>query len=484
MSDGNPDHTLELQSPIEGPIQDKAQLIAYLQEASEIEQQLMIQYLYAAFSMKKRPDATCNDAQFEFVRRWTSTVLMVGRQEMEHLALVNGLLTALGAEPYFDRENIPLQSRYFQHSNLAARSTGNAVQPCDIPFVFERFNLATIGRFVCMESPGYDVLVKSGDPIPWWCFGTAEHPCGGPRNYRLARTRLLAAAQNASSAEFFPGTIQKLYDDIELGLNQLSRRENLFTGNPSRQVFVPVEYQINIFPITDLNSALTALHLIVEEGEGIDAPPLYPSHFRRFLDVHAELVAELARDPSFEPSMPVPLNPAADRITDPFARRLFDLFNYSYTTLVLLLTSLYKNYVPTTNQSYPYLSAALQETAFGPVMTMLLRPIAEVMAYTRSGDGETTTAPNYHLSAKDAALLQNPKAPEFTDIDFFLNRFTHIVTELDALSADHVAAHARAEGDVPFVRRQLRFVAESATAMGNNMRRIYQIGQYGPFVVT
>src|SRR6201996_7066735 len=94
------------------PITSKPELIAALQEASEIEQQLMIQYLYAAFSLKKQPDERCSAAQYESVRRWGSTILMVARSEMEHLALVNGLLTALGANPWFSRENIPRQSRY------------------------------------------------------------------------------------------------------------------------------------------------------------------------------------------------------------------------------------------------------------------------------------------------------------------------------------------------------------------------------------
>lgn len=448
---------------IQGSIQTKDQLIAALHEAAEMEQQLMIQYLYAGFSMKKRPDATCNAAQFEFVRRWMSTVLMVGRQEMEHLALVNGLLTALGAEPYFARENIPLQSRYFLSSHLAKKEPSGTVQPCDIPFVFERFNLATIGRFVCAESPGFDTLKASGDPIPWWCFGTPEHPCSAPRNFRLARTHLAAVPE-----EIHPGTIQKLYDDIQLAVNQLSRRENLFTGNPNQQVYVPVEYQINIFPIVDLSSANSALTLIVEEGEGIDAPPNFQTHFRRFYDVHAELTEQLAKDPHFEPSMPVPFNPSRGSITNPFARELFDLFNFSYVTLLYVLTSLYRNFQPSTNQSYPFLSAALQETAFGPLMTMLLRPLAQTMAYTPSGHGTTTTGPNYELSADDEALLLNPAAPEFTDIDFFLDRFSHITSVLEALSREEPS---------------LRFVHESAAAMSNNLRRIYQIGQFGPFVL-
>ncbi len=465
---------------IQGPIKTKPQLVAALHEAAEIEQQLMIQYLYAAFSMKKRPDERCSAAQYESVRRWGSTVLMVARQEMEHLALVNGLLTAIGADPYFGRENIPLQSRYYLGSRLAAERAKTAaaadVVPCDIPFVFERFNLATIGRFVCAESPGYDTLVQSGDPIPWWCFGTPENPCPGYQsqvaNLKLSRTHLLG------EQPIHPGSIQELYDQIKTAVNELP---DLFTGDPNQQVFVPVEYQINIFPIVNAATANTAIDLIVEEGEGIDAPPGFQSHFRRFYDVRAELEGLLRRDPSFDPSLPLLLNPRREEITNPVALRTFDLFNYSYVTLLYVLTALYKYYVPVTSQSYPFFSSALQETAFGPVMTMLLRPIAEVLAHTQSGDGEHTTGPNYHLSPDEEKRLLT--LSELDNIDFFLDRFSHIITELQELSHADLAANARSEGDVPFLKRQLHFVYESATAMSNNMRRIYQTGQLTQFVV-
>lgn len=460
-------------------IQTKPQLIRALREASEIEQQLMVQYLYAAFSMKKRPDERCSAAQYEFVRRWGSTLLMVARQEMEHLALVNGILSALGADPWFARENIPLQSRYYLGSSLNARAeSSDAVVPCDIPFVFERFNLATIGRFVCAESPGYDTLKTSGDPIPWWCFGTPERPCASPANLPLARTHLGAPGEEQP---IHPGTIQELYDQIKTAINELP---DLFTGDPSRQVFVPVEYQVNIFPIVDVASANTAVDLIVEEGEGIDAPPGFQSHFRRFYDIRNELEGLLAKDPSFDPSLPLLFNPSPEKITDPFARRVFDLFNYSYATLVFVLTSLYRNYVPTSNQSYPYLSAALDEVAFGPVMTMILRPIAEILAHTRAGDGEHTVGPSYHLTPEDEALLVHYDPDVLGNIDFFLDRLSRIQAELEVLSKADLAANARSEGDLPFLRRQLHFVLESVTALSNSMRRIYQIGQFGPFVVT
>ncbi|HEV7503678.1 MAG TPA: ferritin-like domain-containing protein [Thermoanaerobaculia bacterium] len=484
-------------------------LVRLLREAAEIEQQLMIQYLYAAFSMKKRPDETCTPAQYEAVRRWQSTVYMVARQEMEHLALVNGMLSAIGAEPFFDRQNIPLQFSYYLGRNL---KEGKLLpdQPCDIPFLFERFNLPVIERFVCFESPSLATLQASGDRIPVWCFSCEGQPypstSAGERLRGEARDRpllfplagsripdeLLAAAQeemarlggpvrSSPSDTLKPGTIQELYDQVELLFRFLSSRWNLYTGNPNSQVFVPVEYQINIFPITDLPSTLQALRLIVEEGEGIDAPPDYQSHFIRFYDVHDQLVALLAADPRFDPSLPVPFNPSGDAIRNPFARELFDLFNYTYATLLFLLTALYADFEPQASQSYPFFSSALQENAFGPMMTMLLRPLAEIMAYTVSDDGGHTTGPSFELSDADRALLNEPS--KLGNIELFLGRLDEITVRLGRLTGTDLAAVARGAGDVPFLDRQLRFVYESATAMTNNMRRIYQLGQLPQFVV-
>ena len=495
----------------------KKLLIALLHEAAEIEQQLMLQYLYAAFSLKKYPDRTCSPAQYEAVRRWGSTILMVARGEMEHLALVNGMLSAIGAEPFFDRHNIPVQMPHFRGENLAIgrdrgrdRATGS--EPCDIPFVWERFNLPTIQRFVCAESPSLDSLQQEGMPIPEWCFSCGEdnplraaaagerkrppllYPLAGSHIpddlWRDAQAELAQVPELRASAAndtVRPGTIQEVYKLIDDLFVYLSNRENLFIGNPANQVFVPVEYQINLFPITDLATARTAIAQIVEEGEGIDAPPDYQTHFSRFFRIHDELKAMLAEDPAFEPSMPLLFNPEPRDIPSEFARQVFDLFNYAYTTLVFMLTSLYRDYKPEASQSYPYFSSALQENAFGPMMTMIIRPLAEILAYTASGDGEHTTGPNYHLTAEDRKLLRDPAARELGDIAFFLARFDEIVARLTALgggySGERLAALSREPGDAPFLERQLAFVLQSATLLTNGLRRIYQEGQLPAFLV-
>ncbi|MFP5285424.1 MAG: ferritin-like domain-containing protein [Thermoanaerobaculia bacterium] len=478
----------------------RKRLIPLLREAAEIEQQVMVQYLYAAYSLKKFPDATCTPAEFESVRRWGTVLLSVARSEMEHLALVNGMLSAVGAHPFFKRQNIPVQFSYYKGESLARGRDETGTEPCDIPFLFERFNLDTIGRFVCIESPSRQTLDEHRMRVPEWCFS-----CGGgtaPRfrlqaeePYPMAESNIpddpeVGGLLKAAPESLRPGSIQELYDQIADLFKALNGRGNLFTGNPNSQVFVPVEYQVNIFPIVDLSTALSAIRLITEEGEGTDAPPDYQSHFTRFFTIHDELQELLAKagreGRRFEPALPLPLNPRRKDVENPFARDLFELFNYTYATLLFLLTALYRDFAPLTTASpgsYPWFSAALQENAFGPMMTMLIRPMAEVMAYTASGDGEHTTGPDYHLSHEDLQRLGRRGSDELGNIDFFLGRFDEIVRRLDELRGRDLTRAAREEGDLPFLRRQLDFVYESAVAMGNNTRRIYQLGQLPQFVV-
>jgi ferritin-like protein len=519
-------------SPPPGADAARDHVRSLLWDAAEIEQQLMIQYLFAAFTLKKHPDATCTPAQLEYVRRWGSQVLMVARQEMEHLALANGILTAIAQDPFFARENLPLQPRYFlgeerarDHSPealLAGKKKPSHV-PCDIPFVFQRFDPETVRRFVCAESPDYEALKKEkGVPVAEWCFGTRGHPCatsladwtGGGRlkaaaaggGLRLGRTHVpspplrAAGGVGGGGEPFHPGSIQALYDRIKRGL-----RPAMFTGNPDQQVFVVVEYQINVTPVTDLTSANLAIDLIVEEGEGIDAPPGFQSHYTRFFQVHDELQALLAEQggkrKGFDPALPVVSNPEPGMMHG-YTLEVFHLFNEAYATLLFVLTSLYRNF-SSAESSYPFLGTALQYVAFGPFMTMILRPIAEVLVHLKLDPGARETAgPNFHLSPEDELIIwPRPPAPppprshatpderralsaRLDDIDFLLTRLDALVDALGRLSGDRALKRhlvdAQHEG---WAKRQLAFVAESARALANNVRRVYQVGEIQPFVV-
>src|SRR5829696_6698215 len=84
-------------------IDTREELINALIEAAELEHGLLIQYLFAAYSLKRRPSEGISVEQVEQVREWGGAILGVARQEMAHLGTVCNLLTAIGGSPRFGR---------------------------------------------------------------------------------------------------------------------------------------------------------------------------------------------------------------------------------------------------------------------------------------------------------------------------------------------------------------------------------------------
>jgi hypothetical protein len=80
------------------------ELVRLLREASEIEHALLVQYLYAAFSVKPQYPLVMG---FGFPN--ASDLLGVAVQEMQHLHQVNRLLVALRATPNLIRQDFPYE---------------------------------------------------------------------------------------------------------------------------------------------------------------------------------------------------------------------------------------------------------------------------------------------------------------------------------------------------------------------------------------
>ena len=95
-------------------IKTRAQLMDALRLASELEHQLMCQYLFAVYSLKRYPyerwsgpdqkKEILTEAELERVRRWAMKITLITRQEMEHLGLALNLLSSIGGTPSFSRQ--------------------------------------------------------------------------------------------------------------------------------------------------------------------------------------------------------------------------------------------------------------------------------------------------------------------------------------------------------------------------------------------
>ena len=398
--------------PEEGKVRSRDQLRYLLCEAAELEHLLCCSYLFAGYSLKRDvedlggKDDPIAWKRWNAINDWTQTIFLVARQEMEHLALANNLLTAIGGAPHFDRPNFPQPAKYFPK-----------------PMTLEAFSKDTIERFICFERP-------EDGTIPDFC---REHESGG--------ASLQVAPQPITITS--PGA---LYGMIRQGFQDLSASgADLFVGPAAAQLTgAPLflnfprygdtggVYDIWLFPVTDLASAERAIDLIIEQGEG--APEAgEESHYERFRKVR-EAFLEMRKE-DFEPALDVVPNPMlwhdmetpeGTKITHPDTRLVMDLFNGVYETLLLLLI----RYCAQTNET-PEDLKALTYAVFFPMMTMVIRPLAEHL----------TTMPAYHEDdkrrKKDGPQRAGPSFEFYTSIQFLPHRdaaWTVLTERMEQLS--------------------------------------------------
>ena len=105
-------------------IEHREALIYMLCEAAELEHGIMCQYLFAAFSLKQREDEGLTPEELDVVTRWRRTIAHVATEEMLHLALVQNVLSAIGAAPHALDDH--------QHAGAAPRRREGRVQPAQL----------------------------------------------------------------------------------------------------------------------------------------------------------------------------------------------------------------------------------------------------------------------------------------------------------------------------------------------------------------
>lgn len=178
-------------------IDTRQEIIYALNEAAEIEHGFMIQYIFAAMSMKKYINEKITGEQQELIRKWESDILSVAREEMAHLGTVCNLLSAVGGAPHFKRPNFPQK----------------ATQYYPFDFVLSRFSDESIYRFIRFELP-------KGEPLP-------------PPPKQLSKSKLLALFPIAPDPIEYD-YLGELYNRIRYGFNTLPEDE-LFIGPKGSQ---------------------------------------------------------------------------------------------------------------------------------------------------------------------------------------------------------------------------------------------------------
>jgi hypothetical protein len=304
-------------SPVDEPaivLEHREPLIYMLCAAAELEHALMCEYLFAAFSLKRSVAEGLTEVQLAAVTRWRSTILMVAKQEMLHLAINCNLVSSLGASPHLSRPNLPHPARHY---------------PGGVRLLLMPFGEQALRHFLFLERPeGLDI-----DDAEGLAAAAAAVP-------------VMAPDEIAPHLQEFE-TVGHLYRSIEAGFRHLSDRigeDRLFLGPGDAQVHGDLFGWPELGPVTTCDSAVRSIEAIVEQGEG-SRGDWRNAHFGRFVEILSEYTEMMAANPGLEvarPVLPVLVRPPetgedADLITDATTARVADLCNVAYEVLLQLL---------------------------------------------------------------------------------------------------------------------------------------------------
>src|SRR5690242_7216120 len=267
-------------APPEAPfvIEHREALIYMLCEAAELEHGIMCQYLFAAFSMKENAGEGLTEDQAATVRRWRKQISHVAVQEMLHLALVQNLLSAIGAAPHLSRPNFPQPASHY---------------PAGVNLTLLPFGEDALRHFMFLERPeGMDISDVAGMAAFTRAQPSMQHGEIVPRGQDFA-------------------TVGHLYRSIEQGFKDLADKfgaDQLFAGPPQAQATEADFGWPELVAVTDVASAQRAIDEILEQGEG-PRGHWKDAHFGQFVDILDEYTELREANPDFDPVRPVvPVN--------------------------------------------------------------------------------------------------------------------------------------------------------------------------------
>lgn len=466
---------MKFMNPMALRLGSRPELIAALRVASVVEHMLALEYLFAGFSVRRTladlpPESIRTEAgrlrgqaDLDTFRPWLAQTYLIARQEMEHLGIVQNLLGALGEEPFLARPAFPVSS---SHTLLQA------------PFRLDRFERRTLRRFVWYERPDYltaEFRRRHGDP--------AESGLPG-----LEEVFLPAFLRPLDSVEKLYTAIGDAFATLDPG--------DLFRGDPGRQI--PEDMfglSVQMAAVTNRSTAAQAIQRILEQGEGIGESPQSgdPAHFERFLKILRELEQAESVRPGLDPALPVVSNPRLDeaavgvraaqdgevtRITNPHTRRVMAFFNDAYSQMLVMMQGFFRTYSGL-DQPSPRPQSALFYAAFFPLMTMVLRPLGEILTRMPADGAQRTPAAGEAHAGPDFGIV--PEAWEWRDSA--TGRYPVIRTVLEAefyrdgLNRLAQTAAALVE-DVPEDQQaNLQFLQENLVSTSRHLDSIWNRGQ-------
>jgi len=550
-------------------IETRIDLIQALCDAAQLEHGLCCAYLFAALSLKRSSEEGVPQVKLAELRNWESVLLLISRQEMEHLGIVSNLLTAVGGMPYLQNPVFPVKAdRFGELPELPlerfSKETIQRLLKFEKPewvhlrdVILERVRLAKnydealsiVRKQICaeMEWAAGDLWVPDGDTfVPvlrvtgelkvsydskagkdiWSRWQTPHPPTGQEFNasqnadsnivntcveiptYRgteltcvwrffyetfrsfdeddsLAqsiellltdprlnsaldgsanRPRPAVAAVRLSTPEFRYATIGGFYRQIRKGFLRMCFQGHkptgygLFTGfqtgNPDIGISDRNVHDIDLATVSGLDSALAAIEQIIETGEA-SLQKHEDSHYLRLLKLQKDVEAATRQSVTFEPAREVVTNPVTvarvgcTLLTHPDAVSVAEIFDAVYEISLQMIARFF---------AFPD-DKVLKVMAFGPLMTMAMRPLAEMLGQLNAGDDPKQKAgPPFQSPARD--ILHPHKIAAWT---VFGERLQQIATRCSEVEASLKPEHKEAGQRLTFIGKNINYISSRLT---------------------
>ena len=382
-----------LPKSIQRTIQTRKELVVALQQAAEMEVAVMLQYIYAAYSIPnyvtgkeyvrrglwtpEQLNLACGDGKEEFDYGMRGVLLKVSHEEMIHFLLVNNILMALGESFYPANPNFSKINQRF---------------PIEIDLALEPLNAASLQRFINLEMPDFleqDLTddCESDDP---------------------AVNRLHGYGSLSELYRQIRAAIENIPDLFLVKEGHVGGEHHLFLRKDFNQHHP--DYQLQVY---DTNSALFAIDLITEQGEGcdVDSPKFAQSHYQQFRRMAIALSKEQCASENqshpllWNPSYPALRNPTLhyqDRntnvITIPETRTVMQMCDESYSLMMQLMVQHFGLMPNASLRRSKLMNAAID------VMTGIVRPLGELLMTMPSGKKGRTAGPSFTMAIPPAYI--------------------------------------------------------------------------------
>jgi len=317
--------------------------IYLLHNAALIEHALMVQYLYAMYSLDEsvRGPAANDSSVTVSVATWIPQIRAIAIEEMGHLLTVQNILRYVGGSITFAREDFPIPTEVY-------------------PFQFELEPLTkdVLAKYVYAEMPDGAIDPTFIDPAMKADIEMRAKAAASGGNFTNHVGTLYASLLNVFSDPAFklptssglpPASDTKAVTfqaTVGVPWPRLQPNGSIVPTVDSAGVVHPVKLKgPRLLSVNSIDDVLSALSFIARQGEASDPGSMRLSHFGRFLEIYKTFPVEKAAGWVTSPAKAVPKNPVTNdtpstkgAITHTATQLWARLFDVRYRILLASLT--------------------------------------------------------------------------------------------------------------------------------------------------